>query len=363
MPLVAHNDLPTYARLRSEGYRVLAPARANTQDIRALHVGLLNMMPDAALEATERQFFRLIGSSNPISQFHVHPFTLDVQPRSDAAREHIARHYATFDSLRELGLDALIVTGANVTEPDLAAEVFWNPLKAVIDWADEQVTSTLCSCLATHAVMLARYGVRRRPLARKCWGVFEHDVLRQDHPLVGDVNTRMAVPHSRFNDISVNDFESAGLHVLAAGREPGAQLIVSGDGFRTVFMQGHPEYDRISLMKEFKREVGRFIDGSLGLYPPMPKHYFDTYATAVLEEYRGRVESARAAGDDAPVFPERQLQPRLHNTWHDSGEALIGNWIGLVYQITHAERSKPFMDGVDRDDPLGWLAGDQSRLA
>lgn len=362
MPLVAHNDLPTYARLRGEGYRVLEPDRARSQDIRALHVGLLNMMPDAALEATERQFFRLIGSSNPITQFHVHPFTLDVLPRSAAASAHIAEHYETFDGIRERGLDALIVSGANVTEADLAAETFWESLKAVIDWADRHVTSTLCSCLATHAVMLARHGVRRRSLAQKCWGVFEHDIVRQDHPLVGDVNTRMAVPHSRFNEIPVADFERAGLHVLAAGTEPGAQLVVSADGFRTVFMQGHPEYDRISLMKEYKREVNRYIDGALAAWPPMPKHYFDKVAVAVLNEYRLRVEASMQAGVPPPPFPEKQVRPRLHNTWHDSGEALMGNWIGLVYQITHAERARPYMDGVNRDDPLGWLAGDVSRL-
>jgi len=362
MPLVAHNDLPTYERLRREGNRVLSPERARSQDIRALHVGLLNMMPDAALEATERQFFRLVGSSNPISQFHVHPFTLDAIPRSAAARAHIRRHYEPFDAIREKGLDALIVSGANVTQPDLSKEVFWEPLREVIDWADASVTSTLCSCLATHAVMLARYGVRRTRLATKCWGVFRHEVTRQDHPLVADVNTRMAVPHSRFNDIPRADFEAAGLHVLVEGQEPGAQLAVSPDGFRTVFMQGHPEYDRISLMKEYKREIGLCIGERHDLYPPLPAHYFDERSTALLGEYRDRVRTALATGEPPPPFPEAAVRERLHNTWHDSGEALIGNWIGLVYQITHAERARPFMDGVDRNDPLGWLAGDTSRL-
>jgi len=362
MTLVAHNELPTYARLRREGNRVLSPERARSQDIRALHVGLLNMMPDAALEATERQFFRLVGSSNPIAQFYVHPFTLEEIPRSAPAREHIARHYETFESLAESGLDALIVSGANVTQPDLSAEIFWEPLRRVIGWADAYVSSTLCSCLATHAVMLARHGVRRRPLARKCWGVFGHEVTRQDHPLVSDLNTRVTVPHSRFNDIPRADFEAAGLHVLVEGETPGVQLAVSPDGFRTVFMQGHPEYDRISLMKEYKRDMGLYVDGHRDFPPPLPVNYFDLRSAAVLAEYRERVETARAAGAPPPPFPERLLRERLHNTWHDSGEALIGNWIGLVYQITNAERTRPFMDTVTRDDPLGWLAGDTSRL-
>ena len=119
MPLVAHNELPTYERLRGEGYRVLSPSRASEQDIRGLHIGLLNMMPDAALAATERQFFRLIGSSNPISQFYVHPFTLDEIPRGEAAQRHIDAFYEPLSSIMEQGLDALIISGANVTQPHL----------------------------------------------------------------------------------------------------------------------------------------------------------------------------------------------------------------------------------------------------
>ena len=115
MPIVAHNDLPTFPRLREEGQSILDPDRALHQDIRELHIGLLNMMPDAALAATERQFFRLVGQSNPIAQFYVHPFTLEGLERSPDAAAYIERYYEPFDQIREQGLDALIVTGANVT--------------------------------------------------------------------------------------------------------------------------------------------------------------------------------------------------------------------------------------------------------
>ena len=362
MPLVAHNDLPSYERLRAEGHRILSPQRARDQNIRALHIGLLNMMPDSALEATERQFFRLVGSSNPISQFCIHPFTLEEIPRGDAARQHINQYYEPFSRIRELGLDALIISGANVTQPDLSKEVFWEPLLTVIDWADANVTSTLCSCLATHAVLLARYKIKRQGLAKKCWGVFEHDVVRKDHPLVQDINTRLFVPHSRFNEVTEQQLTDAGLHVLIRGEEPGVQLAVSPDGFRTVFMQGHPEYDSISLLKEYKRDVGGFARGQLPAYPPIPRHYFDRYNKALFDEYKERVHLALSQGSAIPAFPEKLAIDRLSNTWHDSGEALVGNWIGLVYQITNRLRELPFMDGVDPNDPLGWLAGDVSRL-
>ena len=127
MPLVAHRELPTYDRLRQEGHRILTPERAHSQDIRALHIGLLNMMPDAALSATERQFFRLVSSSNTISQFYMHPFTLPQIERGASARAHIDQYYEPLEKIREQGLDALIISGANITQPNLAEEVFWDP--------------------------------------------------------------------------------------------------------------------------------------------------------------------------------------------------------------------------------------------
>ena len=363
MPLVAHNKLPSFERLRSEGYRILSPARAQDQDIRSLHIGLLNMMPDAALEATERQFFRLVGSSNPISQFYIHLFTLDEIPRGEKALAHINSFYEPLSSIRQNGLDALIISGANVARADLTEEIFWQPLQRVINWADQNVTSTLCSCLATHAVLRARYDIHRKGLGQKRWGVFDHRVVRKDHPLVQDINTRVSVPHSRFNEVTEDQLHDNGLHVLIKGDEPGVQLAVSPDGFRTVFFQGHPEYDSISLMKEYKREIGNYIQGRIQCYPPFPAHYFDNYTKAILDEFRDRVLLAKNTGTSMPEFPEKFIAHRLLNSWHDSGEALVGNWLGLVYQITHNNQALPFMDGIDPEDPLGWLADDVSRLS
>ncbi len=348
MPLVAHNDLPSFSRLRTEGVTVLSRERADTQIIRELHVGLLNMMPDAALEATERQFLRLVGESNPIAQFYVHPFTIPALPRGEQGQAHIGRYYESFDEIREQGLDALIITGANVTHADLSEEPFWEPLIEVIDWAWDNVTSTLCSCLATHAVMQFRYGQKRVKQARKVWGVHEHRVLDKRHPLVADVNTRFDVPHSRWNDISAAQFASADLHVLAESEEAGVHLAVSPDGLRTVFFQGHPEYDTVSLLKEYKRDLLLAAQGKLPQLPPFPDNYFDVFSRSVLNEF-----AAQVAAGGKPEFPEPLLLPHLDNTWHDTAEAVVGNWIGCVYQVTHSDRKRPFMDGVDPGDPLG----------
>jgi len=358
MPLVAHNGLPTYERLMEEGQFVLSDERASIQDIRPLHIGLLNMMPDTALAATERQFFRLVGNSNSISQIYMHPFTIDSVKRADWAKALVDEHYQSFDAIKEHGLDALIVSGANVSEANLAAEVFWDDLVEVMEWADENVTSTLCSCLATHAAALYKHKLQRYQLPEKRWGAYEHEIVCADHPLMKSLNTKIVVPHSRFNQIDSEAFEDSGMHVLVEGDE-GVHMVVSPDGFKTVYFQGHPEYDHVSLMKEHRREIGRYINQELAEYPPEPQNYYDAYSLAVLSEYRSSLDAALEANvmqEDFPAFPDDLLTKRLHNTWHDSGKSLVGNWVGLVYQLTHKDVKIPFMDGIDPNDPLGWLA-------
>ena len=353
MPLVAHNQLPTFERLREEGQTILSPDRAVHQDIRELHVGLLNMMPDAALAATERQFFRLVGEANQIAQFFMHPFTLPELKRGTKAQGHIERYYESFEQLQRDGLDALIITGANVTHPDLSAEPFWNPLIQVMDWAQENVTSVLCSCLATHAMLQFRHGQRRRRLPAKRWGVYSHRVVDRTHPLVNDVNSRFDVPHSRFNEVGRDQFDAGRLHVLAESEVAGVHLAVSEDRFRVVYFQGHPEYDTVSLLKEYKREVMRFANGERDDYPPFPEHYLSMQQRAILEEHRDRLLTTRRRRRPVADFPEALIARGLDNTWHDTGEAVVGNWIGKVYQVTNNDRRLPFMEGVDPNDPLG----------
>ncbi len=352
MPLVAHNKLPTFARLNQEGQTVLQPERAFQQDIREQHIGLLNMMPDAALEATERQFYRLIGESNPIIQIYIHPFTLPELPRGEKAQQHIDRYYETFEDLQRDGLDALIITGANVTQPELSAEPFWEPLTRVVEWATQHVTSTLCSCLATHAVMEFRHGQKRRPLREKRWGVYTHQITHP-HPLVRGVNSQFDVPHSRFNQVDRAQFDEAKAIVLAESEVAGVHLAVSRDGLRLVYFQGHPEYDAISLLKEYKREVIRFFYRQRRDYPPFPVNYFDSYVRSIFDEYQDRVQAAMDNHGDLPEFPEKLIVHRIHNTWHDTGEAIIGKWLGLVYQYTNPDRRLYLMEGVDPDNPLG----------
>lgn len=352
MPLVANSSLPTFKRLQQEGETVLNRDNAVKQDIRELHIGLLNMMPDAALAATERQFFRLVGESNSIAQFYMHPFTLSQLPRGEKGKAHVDDFYETFDQIKEQGLDALIITGANVTGPELSKEPFWEPLIEVIDWAYENVTSTLCSCLATHAVLQFRYHQKRKPLEDKRWGVYSHHVTNRSHPLTNGVNTRFDVPHSRYNQVDHAQFEEAGLHILAESKEADVHLAVSEDQFRLVFLQGHPEYDIISLLKEYKREINLFANNERNDYPPFPENYFSLQLQASLNEHKAEVLTAIKNKQEIPKLPEELIASKLDNTWHDTAEAILNNWIGMVYQVTNMDRKKAFQDSIDPQNPL-----------
>ena len=353
MPLVAHNDLPTFQRLKSNGELVLSLERATKQDIRELHIGLLNMMPDAALTATEAQFIRFVGASNQIAQFYVYPFSLPELNRGKEAEAYIAEHYFDFESLSDEGLDALIITGANVSNPSLDQEMFWDPLMKVVRWAEQNVTSVLCSCLATHAVVKHHHGIDRSHMGRKLWGVYSHSINRPNHPLMRDVNTHFDVPHSRYNEITKQQLEEAGLHVLVESDVAGVHLAVSPDQFRIIYFQGHPEYDAVSLLKEYKREVGLFLTGQRDSTPRYPENYFTAEAQAITAQYFCEAEEAAALNKALPPFPDAELEALVDNTWGDTGKALVNNWLGLVYNLTAAERKAQFMAGVDPKDPLG----------
>jgi homoserine O-succinyltransferase len=353
MPLIAHSRLPAFERLRQEGQEVLSVERARHQDIRELHIGLLNMMPDAALEATERQFLRLVGSSNRIVQLYVHPFAVDTDTRSPEAQAYLQTYYEDFAVLQKQGLDGLIITGANPAQADITQEAFWQRLTEVLAWGRAHVCSVLCSCLATHADLKHYHGIERIRLPQKRWGVYSHRVVDALHPLVSTINTRFDAPHSHVYEVTREQVESTGAKVLAHSEEAGVHLAVSADGFRMIYFQGHPEYDINSLLKEYKREVVRFITGDRDDYPPYPQHYFANPAISVLEAHKEEVLKARARWRTAPPFPEDQVTPYVDNTWTDTGKAMFNNWLGLIYQLTHWDRKQVFMPGVDPDDPLG----------
>ena len=349
MPIIKHSDLPTYDRLLEEGRPILPSERALHQDIRELHIGFLNIMPDAALEATERQFFRLIGESNRVAQIYIHPFTLPIFDRDEATQAHIDKYYEPLEQIRTDGLDALIVTGANEeTNPHVSEEGTWGPLRDVLDWAYNNVASTICSCFASHAMLTYIHGQVPTWRDDKRWGVYSHRAIDKDHPLIRGMNTRFDLPHSRYSEITREQFEKAGMKILVESPEAGVHMATSKDGFRQICFQGHPEYDTVSLFKEYKREVTNYLNGEREDYPPFPLNYFNDEAAAVLNDFK-----ERTLNGETLEFPEEQLSTMLENTWADSARSAISSWIGNVYQVTNVDRKKQFMDGIDPANPLG----------
>jgi homoserine O-succinyltransferase len=147
--------------------------------------------------------------------------------------------------------------------------------------------------------------------------------------------------------------EQAGLMVLAESPDGGVHLAVSEDLFRVIYFQGHPEYDAISLLKEYKRELVRYVTDVRDTEPPFPRNYFSKEAQAIALGYLSSALAAKSAGDNIPAFPDAELQALVDNTWGDTGKAIINTWLSLVYQLTNLDRHKQFMEGVDPEDPLG----------
>lgn len=327
MALISHTELPALDDLRDEGLEVATVEHLAESALPKLSIGLLNLMPDAALAATDRQFLRLVGAFSDRADILVSPFTLAAESRGERARRHIAAHYLDFEEVRESGLDALIITGANPAQHHLSREGFWDGLVDVVTWARDNCRSVLCSCLASHAVLEIEQGVRRAKLPDKRWGVFDHRVLHR-HWLVEGIAGRVAAPHSHWYDMTSAMFESAGARPIIEGDEAGVHLAVSDDDFYVLF-QGHPEYEHVSLFKEYAREIDRYFSGERGDYPPYPSHYLDDGARSTLDEYRTLVDAARAAGNVRPPIP-RVADWSGSPPWSHPGSVIYRNWLTRV---------------------------------
>ena len=327
MPLVQFNNFPSIDRVQSEGVSVCVHDEID-HDLPRLNIGFLNMMPDAAVSATERQFLRLLGANQNVNCYF-YPFNISGVSRSPELLSHIDNYYFDLDQIKSKQLDALVVTGANVSQPLLSNESFWDELIDVLSWAKNNVSSTVCSCLATHAAVKVLYGVDRKHLGDKCWGVFKHETVNRDHVLTNKVNPTIAMCHSRFNDISAKDFVKNNISVLIESNEVGVQLAAEKD-MSVIYFQGHPEYDDISLLKEYKREIINYLTGARNDYPPTPQNYFDSASLKVAEEFKNLVLNADSHVEVMKDFPEIDLRKNVENMWGTAAHSIFDNWLDYL---------------------------------
>lgn len=301
-----------------------APA-AGGESTPTIHIGLVNNMPDAALEATELQFGNLLRSAAGTLKFVLHFFAMPEIARSAAALRGIEARYRAWSEIWNCGLDAVIVTGAEPRSPRLDEEAYWPSLAALIDWAKTQVASSIWSCLAAHAAVLHLDGIERRRLADKCFGVFAHDVDCDDSLTSGSPSSQSA-PHSRWNELPPSALESNGYRILTRSSAAGVNLFTKHFGSPFVFWQGHPEYDEKALLKEYQRDVIRFLRHERDTYPARPVGYFGPAVSERMTDFQMRAAASRS---DAIIasFPFEAAAADAVNDWRAPALQIYHNWL------------------------------------
>lgn len=292
---------------------------------RAIVIALLNNMPDGALEATESQFGSLLAAAAGALPVRLRHAWLPEVPRGPQALERLSRRYIPVATLLAEPPDGLIVTGMEPRAASLEEEPYWDRMVQVLEWARTHTVSSIWSCLAAHAVAQALYGVRRRRLPEKRFGVFEHQA-RSDHALLRGIGPTLLTPHSRWNDLPVAELQQAGCAILSASAESGANLFLCPGRSLLICLQGHPEYDEAALLKEYRRDVGRFLRGEQTAWPTLPQGYFAAAGLAAIAEYRQRVEPTRDPRDFGD-FPMAEVAAGIRASWRPAAVAIYRNWL------------------------------------
>lgn len=293
-----------------------------------IDIGLINNMPDAAMEATVRQFAALLESAACGAIIHLKLFSLPGVPSSDWRRQHLNAYYSDIQELWDTPLDGLIVTGAEPRAADLTTEPYWAELAKVVDWAEENTTATVWSCLAAHAAVLYLDGITRSKLDEKRFGLFEH-MMASEHRLLEGQSSPIMTPHSRWNELPEEALISAGYRVLSKSMVAGVDIFVRERRSLFLFFQGHPEYEADTLAREYRRDVGRFLRGERDSYPNLPWQYFDPAAEDVLNAFRSRALADRRE-ELLSAFPTEHAFSNVPDTWHAQATRTYSNWLGYI---------------------------------
>jgi homoserine O-succinyltransferase len=291
-------------------------------------IALVNNMPDSALQATEAQFFHLLqaaaGPRSVALQFTYLPEVV----RGPAARERIGRSYWPIEALLHEPPDALIVTGAEPLARTLADEPYWQRFVEVLDWAESHTVSSIWSCLAAHAAVAHLDGIARRRLAQKCCGVFEHSILAESAVMRG-VGAPLHTPHSRWNELPVEALRAAGYSMLSESAQTGADIFARQSRSMLLFFQGHPEYEDTTLLKEYGRDVSRFLSAQQPHYPTLPAGYFSPESAALLDSFREQA-MRHPATELVASFPFTTVAAGLQNSWRADAIRIYGNWLSYI---------------------------------
>lgn len=300
MPIKIPSALPAAQTLENENIFVMTEERAETQEIRPLQILVLNLMPTKI--ATETQLARVLGNT-PL-QVELELMQIMGHESKNTSKEHMLKFYSTFDDVKDRNFDGMIITGAPIEHLEFEDVEYWRELCAIMEWSRTHVYSTLHVCWGAQAGLYYHFGIPKRQLDEKMFGVFEHKAERKDYILLRGFDDVFMVPHSRHTTVDRQDIENCRkLKILASSEEAGVYACMT-DGGRQVFIMGHSEYDADTLAKEY------FRDKEAGLDIKVPKNYFT---------------------DD-----DDTKEPKV--TWRSHANLLYQNWLNyFVYQATPYE--------------------------
>lgn len=300
MPIKVQKDLPAKAVIEKENIFIMDETRAISQDIRPLEIALVNLMP--LKEDTEIQLIRAL--SNTPLQVNLTFIAPSHHKSKNTPVSHLNQFYKKFDDIKNQKFDGLIITGAPVELLEFEDVDFWDEIVEIMDWSENNVTSTIFLCWAAQAAFYHFYGLKKYILDKKVSGVFQHIVHDRKTPLVRGFDDVFWAPHSRNTEIRQKDIaKTKEVNILADSKEVGVFLAIAEEG-KKVFVMGHPEYDRRTLDSEYKRDTKK------GLNPDIPKNY----------------------------YPEDNPENKPFLTWRGHANTLYTNWLNYyVYQVTPYE--------------------------
>jgi len=306
-----------------------SPAGGRDAPAGTVRIALINNMPDSALEDTEVQFFELLESAAVDIPVSLKLYALPKLPHTDGGEKHLSRFYSEIGELLNGRFDGVIMTGTEPRHADLRNEPYWPALIEVLDWAEHNTTSTVLSCLAAHAGVLYSDGIPRHRLADKQFGVFDYKTIR-NHALTDGAGEMMQIPHSRWNEVRADALAACGYQVLTQSANAGVDLFVKQKkGSLFVHFQGHPEYGTRTLLKEYRRDIKRFLRRERETYPTMPYGYFDAAATKLLSDFQKSVV-AEPQEELLARFPEAAVASAVRGTWQASAASMYRNWLQFL---------------------------------
>jgi homoserine O-succinyltransferase/O-acetyltransferase len=299
-------------------------------DLPPITCAFVNNMPDGAFEATERQFLRLLEAGSGSQLIDVRRYTVAGVPRGKTMAAKIAEHYAPVAAIRQEPPDLLIVTGSNPVEARLEDEPYWPDLVDLLTWGSREVPSMFLSCLSAHAALTIFDGIERGRLAAKCTGVFAQQ-SNSMHPLTAGLDPEIVLPHSRTSAVPEVALRLAGYDIAIHSEAVGWSVATKDVGAsRVILVQGHPEYDPSSLLREYHRDARRYTLFERDELPRLPLHCVAAEDWGGLQDLHESITGNQRDPAVLEAYPFEDVGARAPWPWDHVATTLYANWLSVL---------------------------------